>query len=207
MMADSGFPVLGVLLAGGQGRRMGYVDKGLMALGGRPLLEIAIERARGQVSDLILNAAGDPRRFAAFGLPVVADVIEGFAGPLAGILTGLEWAAAHRPEVAWVATFATDAPFLPGDLVARLAAATGDAHMACARSAGRTHPVFGLWPVGEREALRRALVDEDLRKVDLWTARYRMAHVDFPCDPVDPFFNVNTPEDLATAERLISAAP
>lgn len=207
MMADSGFPVLGVLLAGGQGRRMGYVDKGLMALGGRPLLEIAIERARGQVSDLILNAAGDPRRFAAFGLPVVADVIEGFAGPLAGILTGLEWAAAHRPEVAWVATFATDAPFLPGDLVARLAAATGDAHMACARSAGRTHPVFGLWPVGEREALRRALVDEDIRKVDRWTARYTVAHVDFRCDPVDPFFNVNTPEDLATAERLISAAP
>jgi molybdenum cofactor guanylyltransferase len=206
-MTNSGFPVLGVLLAGGQGRRMGYVDKGLMTLGGRPLLAHAVERARPQVSTLILNAAGDPDRFAAFGLPVVADVVEGYAGPLAGVLTGLEWAAVHRPEVAWVATFATDAPFLPPDLVARLMAATGDADMASAMSAGRTHPVFGLWPVAERGALRRALIDEEIRKVDRWTARYTVAQVDFPCDPLDPFFNVNTPDDLATAERLLNAAP
>ncbi len=205
-MTAPGFPVLGVLLAGGQGRRMGYVDKGLMALDGRPLLAHVIERARGQVASLILNAAGDADRFAAFGLPVVADVIEGYAGPLAGVLSGLEWAAAHRPEVAWVATLATDAPFLPRDLVTRLAAATEGADMACATSGGRTHPVFGLWPVAERDALRRALVDEDIRKVGRWTARYNVAHVDFPCHPVDPFFNVNTPQDLATAERLITAA-
>ena len=198
--------ILGVLLAGGQGRRMGYVDKCLMPLAGRPLLGHVIERVRPQVSRLILNAAGDPGRFAAFDLPVVADVVEGFAGPLAGVLTGMEWAADNRPDVAWVATFATDAPFVPADLVARLVDAIGDADMACAVSGGRAHPVFALWPVAERRALRRAMVEDGVRKVDRWTAAYRMAHVAFAGGAVDPFFNINTPEDLAEVERLVKLA-
>lgn len=209
MTGAPGGPVVGVLLAGGRSSRMGGGDKFLRTLGGRPILERVIERARPQVATLILNAGGDPRRFAAHRLPVVADVIEGFAGPLAGILTGLEWAAANVPEAAWVASFATDAPFLPEDLVALLAAAVEaeGAEMACAASGGRTHPVFALWPVRLRDALRRAMVADGMRKIDAWTAAYRIAHVDYSCIPVDPFFNVNRPEDLAAAEALLAGAP
>jgi molybdenum cofactor guanylyltransferase len=197
---------VGLLLAGGLSRRMGGGDKCLRPLGGRPVLAHIIERARPQVSALVLNANGDPARFAAFGLPVASDVIEGFAGPLAGVLTGMEWAAAHRPDAAWLATFATDAPFFPRDLVARLhaAIARGKADMACARSDGQDHPVFGLWPVRLRGDLRRAM-EEGVRKVDLWTARYKLAVAEFTTAPFDPFFNANRPEDLAEAERLLKA--
>lgn len=197
---------VGLLLAGGLSRRMGGGDKCLRPLGGRPVLAHIIERARPQVSALVLNANGDPARFAAFGLPVAPDVIEGFAGPLAGVLTGMEWAAAHRPDAAWLATFATDAPFFPRDLVARLLAAIerGKADMACARSDGQDHPVFGLWPVRLRGDLRRAM-EEGVRKVDLWTARYKLAVAEFTTAPFDPFFNANRPEDLAEAERLLKA--
>ena len=202
-------PIAGVLLAGGQSRRMGGGDKCLRPLVGRPLLAHVIERARPQVGPLVLNANGDPARFAVFGLPVAADVVEGFAGPLAGVLTGLEWAAANAPDCTHVASFASDAPFLPTDLVARLAAAMAetDAELACAASQGRSHPVFGLWPVRLSGALRRAIVEGEVRKVDVWTARYRLATVDFPmvetpAGPLDPFFNANHPDDLATAERL-----
>lgn len=197
---------VGLLLAGGLSRRMGGGDKCLRPLGGRPVLAHIIERARPQVSALVLNANGDPARFAAFGLPVASDVIEGFAGPLAGVLTGMEWAAAHRPDAAWLATFATDAPFFPRDLVARLLAAIerGKADMACARSDGQDHPVFGLWPVHLRADLRRAM-EEGVRKVDLWTARYKLAVAEFTTAPFDPFFNANRPEDLAEAERLLKA--
>jgi len=197
---------VGLLLAGGLSRRMGGGDKCLRPLGGRPVLAHIIERARPQVSALVLNANGDPARFAAFGLPVASDVIEGFAGPLAGVLTGMEWAAAHRPDAAWLATFATDAPFFPRDLVARLHAAIerGKADMACARSDGQDHPVFGLWPVHLRADLRRAM-EEGVRKVDLWTARYKLAVAEFTTAPFDPFFNANRPEDLAEAERLLKA--
>ena len=198
--------VAGVLMAGGLSRRMGGGDKALLALGGETILARVIERVRPQVATLTLNANGDPARFEAFGLPVVADVVEGFAGPLAGVLTGLEWAAEHAPDCAWVASFATDAPFLPEDLVAGLIAAVerDGADMACAMSAGRHHPVFGLWPVRLAAELRRALVDEDVRKVDVWTARYRLAVAEFPTEPVDPFFNANRPEDLAEAEALLA---
>lgn len=200
---------IGVLLAGGLARRMGGGDKSLRRLGGRPILKHVIERARPQVETLILNANGDPARFAAFGLPVVADTIEGFAGPLAGILAGVDWAAEHRPQARWVVSIATDTPFLPGDLVARLLAAVEaeGADLACAASSGRSHPVFGLWPVRLAADLRRALVEEGLRKIDAWTARYRLATVSFAASPVDPFFNANTPEDLETAERLLARAP
>ena len=197
--------VAGVLLAGGQSRRMGGGDKCLRLLGDKTILAHVIACARPQVSALVLNANGDPTRFADYGLPIAADVIEGFAGPLAGVLTGLDWAAAHAPEARWLASFACDAPFLPGDLVPRLTAAVeGEgADMACARSGGRAHPVFGLWPLALREDLRRAMAEEEIRKVDVWTARYRLATVDFGADPVDPFFNTNRPEDLDTAESLL----
>ncbi len=199
--------VVGVVLAGGLSRRMGGGDKALLKLGGKPILDRIIERARPQVGPLVLNANGDPGRFAAFRLPVAADVIAGFTGPLAGVLTGLDWAAANAPDCPWVASFACDAPFVPPDLVARLAAAVEaeGADMACAASAGRSHPVFGLWPVRLRAALRQAMEVDGVRKVDLWTARYRLATVAFAADPIDPFFNANRPEDLAEAERLLAA--
>ena len=197
--------IIGLLLAGGQSRRMGGGDKTLRSLGGIPLLDRVIERLRPQVEALVLNANGDPARFARYGLPVVADGIPGFAGPLAGVLAGLEWVAAHRPDCRYVASVATDAPFLPRDLVARLAAGREAAHadLACAASGDRAHPVFGLWPVRLREDLRYALAEEGIRKVDLWTARHRLATVPFPDQPVDPFFNANRPEDFAAATALL----
>ncbi|MGY0713533.1 molybdenum cofactor guanylyltransferase MobA [Azospirillum argentinense] len=199
--------IAGVLLAGGLSRRMGGGDKSLRTLGGRSILERIVATVRPQVGPLVLNANGDPARFAAFGLPVAADVVEGFAGPLAGVLTGMEWARANAPNCRWLASFATDAPFIPGDLVARLAAAVEreGADLACARSDGQEHPVFGLWRVDLADDLRRAMVEEDMRKVDAWTARYRLAVADFATDPVDPFFNTNRPDDLAEAERLMAA--
>lgn len=198
-------PVVGVLLAGGKARRMGGGDKCLRRLGPETLLARVVARVRGQVGPLILNAGGDPARFAAHGLPVVEDVIAGFAGPLAGVLTGLEWAAANAPACPWVASFPTDAPFLPEDLVARLLAAIADegAELACAASGGRDHPVVGLWPVRLAPDLRRAMEVEDMRKIDLWTARFRLARAPYDADPIDPFFNVNSPEDLARAEALV----
>jgi molybdenum cofactor guanylyltransferase len=201
--------VAGVLLAGGQSRRMGGGDKCLRTLGGRPILSHIIERARPQVAALVLNANGDPARFAEFGLPVAADVVEDFAGPLAGVLTGLDWAAEHAPSCTHVASFACDAPFFPADLVVRFLAAVEaqGADLACAASEGRTHPVFGLWPIRLKEELRRAMVEEGVRKVDVWTARYRLATVEFllaanPAGSLDPFFNANRPDDLAEAERF-----
>jgi molybdopterin-guanine dinucleotide biosynthesis protein A len=185
---------------------MGGGDKTLRLLAGRSILDRVIDRVRPQVGTLVLNANGDPTRFAGTGLEVVADGVPDYAGPLAGVLTGLDWAAEHAPSARWVASFATDAPFQPTDLVERLLAAVerDGADMACARSDGREHPVFGLWPVHLRHDLRRAMVEEGLRKVDVWTARYRLAVAEFDADPVDPFFNTNRPDDLAEAERLIA---
>jgi molybdenum cofactor guanylyltransferase len=197
--------IAGVVLAGGLARRMGGGDKGLRLLHGRPLLQWVIERAQPQVAALALNANGDPARLAGFALPIVPDSVAGFAGPLAGVLAGLDWAARSVPDATHVASFASDAPFFPRDLVARLAAAVAaGADLACAASGGQAHPVFGLWPVALAEDMRRALAD-GLRKVDLWTARYRLTEVDFPARPVDPFFNANRPEDLAEAEALAAA--
>ena len=197
--------ILGVILAGGQARRLGGGDKALTELAGTPLLAHAITRLAPQVSDIIINANGDPARFDSFRVPVVADTVEGFAGPLAGVLAGMDWATVNAPQYEWIVTCATDAPFFPEDLVVRLAAAVADgADMACAETNGRTHPVFGLWPVRLREDLRRALVAEDIRKVDRWTARYATSVVEFPVGVVDPFFNINRPDDLETAERIVA---
>jgi len=200
--------IAGVLLAGGQSQRMGGGDKNLRLLGGKPMLAHVIERAKPQVDTLVLNANGDPQRFASFGLPIIADSVTGFVGPLAGVLAGLDWAAAHLPDAELVASFATDAPFFPRDLVRRLAVALeeGGFDLACAQSNGQAHPVFGLWPVSLREALREALAG-GLRKVDRWTVRYKLVEVEFLAEPVDPFFNANSPEDLAEAERLVALAP
>ncbi len=199
--------IAGVLLAGGLSRRMGGGDKNLRTLGGRTILERIVATARPQVGALVLNANGDLARFAAFGLPVAADVVEGYAGPLAGVLTGLEWARANAPDAVWLASFATDAPFIPGDLVDRLVRAVEaeGADLACARSGGQDHPVFGLWPLRLADDLRRAMVEDGVRKVDAWTGRYRLAVAEFGVEPVDPFFNTNRPEDLEEAERLLAA--
>jgi molybdenum cofactor guanylyltransferase len=195
---------LGVILAGGLARRMGGGDKPMRRIGGRTILEHVIERLVPQCDGLVLNANGDPARFARFGLPVVPDTVEDYPGPLAGVLAALDWTAANRPGVEWVVSAAGDCPFLPRDLVDRLhrARMAQDAQLAVAASGDQTHPVIGLWKVALRDELRHALVEEDMRKIDRWTARYRLATVSWPAEPVDPFFNANTVEDLAEAERL-----
>jgi molybdopterin-guanine dinucleotide biosynthesis protein A len=200
--------VAGLLLAGGLSRRMGGGDKCLRDLGGETILARIIRRVAPQVGPLALNANGDPARFATYGLPVLPDVVDGYAGPLAGVLTGLDWAAAEHPDCPWLASFPTDAPFLPETLVADLMAAMEreGSDMACAASAGQAHPVIGLWPVRLRDSLRAAMLEEDIRKVDIWTGRYRLSVVDFPTDPFDPFFNANRPEDLERAAAMLAGS-
>jgi len=208
MASDLG-PVIGVILAGGLSSRMGGGDKGLRVLGDRPLLLHVIQRLRPQVDRLVLNANGDPARFAGLNLPVIPDSVPDFAGPLAGVLAGMDWAADELPEAHYIVTVPADGPFLPRDLVAHLGKALldEDAELAVAASAGQLYPVIGLWPVALREDLRRALTAEDVHKVDAWTARYRRVTATFSTEPVDPFFNANTPEQLAEAERLLAAHP
>jgi molybdenum cofactor guanylyltransferase len=190
---------------------MGGGDKPMRTIGGRTILERVIARLAPQCDGLILNANGDPARFAAFGLPVIADSVADFPGPLAGILAALDWMAANRPEVSLVLSAAGDCPFLPRDLVARLrdGLVKENAQLAVAASGDQSHPVIGLWSVSLRDQLRHALVVEDVRKIDRWTARYRLATVNWPTEPLDPFFNANTVEDIAEAERLaaLDAAP
>jgi molybdopterin-guanine dinucleotide biosynthesis protein A len=194
----------GVVLAGGLARRLGGGDKPLREIGGRTILARVVARLEPQCECLAINANGDPRRFASFGLPLIADGVEGHSGPLAGILAALEWAAANRPAAAFVLTAPGDCPFLPTDLVARLSQAViaERADLAVAASRGQSHPVIGLWSVALRGALRQALVVEGLRKVGQWTARARLATVAWPAERLDPFFNANTVADLAEAERL-----
>lgn len=202
-------PTLGLLLAGGLARRMGGGDKPLRTIAGRTILAHVIERLAAQCDGLVVNANGDPARFADYGLPVVADSVPDFAGPLAGILAGLDWMATNRPELDWLVSVAADTPFIPHDLVARLheARQAQNVPLACAASGGWTHPVIGLWPVSLRDALRHALTVEEERKIDRWTARHGCASAEWPVDPVDPFFNANRPEDLDEAERLFATLP
>jgi molybdopterin-guanine dinucleotide biosynthesis protein A len=203
-------PVVGVLFAGGLSRRMGGGDKSLRLLAGRPMIAHAIEGLRPQVDALAINANGDPGRFAAFGLPVVADRDADFAGPLAGLLAGIDWARENHPGAGHVATAACDTPFFPGDLVTRLRAAAlaQDAAIAIASSEGQGHFVFGLWPVALADDLA-AYLAEGRRKVQDWIERHPHASVEFAPvrvggAAVDPFFNVNTPEDLARAEAMLA---
>jgi len=197
-------PTLGLVLAGGLARRMGGGDKARIKIGGSTILDRVLATMSGQCVDIIINANGDPERFADTGCIVVADSIPDFAGPLAGILAGLDWVAEHRPSIEWVVSAPGDCPFLPRDLVERLHAArlAAGTPLACAQSGDWRHPVAGLWPVALRHDLRHALVDEDLRKIEIWTGRHGVGLARWPTEPVDPFFNVNTPEDVREAERL-----
>jgi molybdenum cofactor guanylyltransferase len=202
-------PTLGLVLAGGLARRMGGGDKARIKIAGKTILERVLACVGPQCTGIIMNANGDPSRFADTGLPVVADSVPDFAGPLAGILAGLDWAAANTPEREWLLSVPGDCPFLPNDLAERLHRVRRDAGtpLACARSGEWRHPVVGLWPVALRQDLRHALVDEGLHKIEIWTAKHGVAIADWPAEPIDPFFNVNTPEDAARAEALARRCP
>jgi molybdopterin-guanine dinucleotide biosynthesis protein A len=202
-------PTIGAILAGGLARRLGGGDKPLRSVGGRTVLARLIDRLSPQVTCLILNANDDPERFADTGLPVVADSLPGHPGPLAGVLAALDWAATSAPDVEWVLTVPGDAPFLPADLASRLHSArrNDNATFACAASQGRTHPVAALWPVSVRDELRNAVQVDGIRKVDRFTQRHPCSVVTWPANPVDPFFNVNTPDDLTEADRLVTLHP
>jgi len=189
---------LGVVLAGGLARRMGGGDKGLLPLGEATILDRVVARLAPQVAGLALNANGDPARFARLGLPVIPDSIEGYPGPLAGVLAGLDWA--HAQGAAQIVTAAWDTPFFPTDLVARLEAEPGP--ITLARTPEGRHPTFGLWPVALRDDLRAELL-AGTRKVLAWTDKHGTSYADFDGDP-DPFFNVNTPEDLEAARELLA---
>jgi molybdenum cofactor guanylyltransferase len=195
---------LGLILAGGLARRMGGGDKARIRVGGTTILERVLACLTPQCARVIINANGDPARFADTRLAVVPDTVPDFAGPLAGILAGLDWAAAHMPQVADIISVPGDCPFLPADLVARLTAARAQAGvpLACARSGDWRHPVAGLWPIRLRDDLRRALVEEGLHKIEVWTARRGVAIAEWSSEMIDPFFNVNTPEDAVVAERM-----
>jgi len=202
-------PTHGLVLAGGLARRMGGGDKARITIGGVTILQRVLTCLQPQCSRLVINANGDPARFADTKLPVVADSVPDFAGPLAGILAGLDWAARQIPDCEWLVSVPGDCPFLPDDLVPRLHAAriTAGVPLACARSGQWRHPVIGLWPLTLREDLRRALVAEGLRKIEIWTSRYGVGIADWPAEPVDPFFNVNTPDDAAQAQAMAARFP
>lgn len=195
----------GVILAGGQSRRMGGGDKGLLLLDGMRLIDHVIARLAPQVADLALNANGDASRFET-DLPVIPDTIAGFAGPLAGVLAGMDWAAGLGHS--HIVTAAADTPFFPCDLVPRLllAAESGPIALAATPDPARgmsRHPTFGLWPTALRDDLRSAL-EGGLRKVVQWTDRHGTSLAEFSATPFDPFFNVNTPQDLIRAEELMA---
>ena len=199
---------LGVILAGGQATRMGGGDKGLLDLDGKPILTHVVARLRPQVEAIIINANGDPARFDFLNLQVVPDSIAGFVGPLAGVLAGMDYAAEHGFDS--VVTVAADTPFFPADLVDRLldAARARDSNLILAATPDETrgisrHPTFGLWPVGLREDLRKAL-ERGIRKVVVWTGSHNGAEAMFATTPNDPFFNVNTPEDLIRARAMMA---
>jgi molybdopterin-guanine dinucleotide biosynthesis protein A len=205
--------LVGVVLAGGLSRRMGGGDKGLAELGCGTMLDHVLRRIAPQAGHLVLNANGDPARFASFGLPVVADTIEGFVGPLAGVLAGMRWAAANVPGASHVVTVSADAPFLPADLATRLAAAIDGRPGVIAMAQGEDglHPVIGLWPVALADDLEGAL-RAGLRKVLAWTDRHGTVPVAFPRfsiggETIDPFFNANTPAELDEARRLLALMP
>jgi molybdenum cofactor guanylyltransferase len=190
---------LGVILAGGRASRMGGGDKALLPFGTSTLLDHVIARFSPQVEDLAINANGDPSRFKQYSLPVIADSTGDFLGPLAGILAGLEWAATYGGS--HIVTVAADTPFLPLDLVPRLllaAEVTGRPVVLASTNGTDRHPTFGLWPVHLKDDLARSL-GSGTRKVTDWADRHGTAIADFSTKGADPFFNINTPQDLAAA--------
>jgi molybdenum cofactor guanylyltransferase len=200
--------IMGVILAGGLASRMGGGDKGLRTVGGRSILSRVVARIRPQVERLAINANGDPQRFIDFDLPVIADDLPDRPGPLAGILAAMDFAAEVTP-CDQVLSVAADCPFLPSDLAPRLIAAMigRQARIAVAHSGGHAQPTIAIWDVSLRHDLRRALVEEDLRKIDRFTARYATAESKWPVEPYDPFFNANAPDDLALAESIAARYP
>jgi molybdopterin-guanine dinucleotide biosynthesis protein A len=204
---------VGLILAGGLGTRMGVEDKPLVTLAGKPMLDRVIERLRPQVGKIVLSANGDPVRFAAYGLPVVADIVEGFAGPLAGLHAGMRWARQNRPEAKFIVSVASDTPFFPATLVPRLAACGAEAEdaIALAASPAGTHPVFGRWPIALVDDLEEFLKSGEHTKILAFVDRYIRLNVPFDDielpdgETADPFFNVNTPEDAETAEKIAAA--
>lgn len=203
--ANAASQIAGVIISGGRSRRWGGGDKFMAELAGKTLLRHVTDRVRDQVRVLILNTNSATERYQDLNLPVVPDVVPVDRGPLAGVLTGLDWTRENLPGIPWVLTVPSDAPFLPTDLAGRLLAGCQDgaADMACAASGGRTHPVIGLWPVALCDQLRKSLMIDDVRKIDAWTSGFRVARVDWPVEPVDPFFNVNTRDDLTKAAEII----
>ena len=205
--------ILGVVLAGGRARRMGGADKGLLEIGSTTLLDHVLRRLDPQVSRIVINANGDPQRFSAWDLEVVPDSLPDRPGPLAGVLAGCEWAMVHAPGATHVATAAADTPFFPEDLVSRLERAMRGANARIAIAATRTddaeqtHPVFGLWSVARAPQLRRALEIEGLRRILDWTDREGCATAVFDSANGNPFFNVNTPDDLAECNRIAARGP
>ena len=199
-------PTFGLVLAGGQARRMGGGDKAKIEIGGVSILDRVLATLSAQCVGIVINANGDPERFADTGLTVIADNVPGFAGPLAGVLTGLDWLAEQDNGIEWLMSVPGDCPFLPDDLVERLHTARrkmgAGVPLACARSGEWRHPVVGLWPLALRGDLRKALTEEGLRKIEVWTARHGIAVADWPDQPIDPFFNVNTPDDAKRAQQL-----
>ena len=198
-------PTLGVVLAGGRAIRMGGTDKPLLRLGGRTLLDRILERLKPQCSGVIISANGDPARFGETGLPIVPDGVPGHPGPLAGLLAAMEWAVSQSPPCAWIVSVPGDTPFLPEDLARRLHVEREKAGtpIACAASGGRVHPAVGLWSTDLRDDLRSALTVEHQRGVRRWAERHGAAEASWPATACDPFFNINTPEDLETAEGLL----
>ncbi len=199
-------PTLGLVLAGGLARRMGGGDKARIEIGGVSILDRVLATLSAQCTGIIINANGDLGRFADTGCPVVPDNVPGHPGPLAGILAGLDWLVEQNNGIEWIVSVPGDCPFLPDDLVERLHLARREkgtgVSLACARSGKWRHPTVGLWPLALRADLRKALVDEDLRKIEVWTGRHGVAIADWPDQPIDPFFNVNTPEDAERASRI-----
>jgi len=198
---------VGVILAGGLATRMGGGDKGLLPLGNGCVLDGVIERLAAQCDALAINANGDPDRFARFRLPILPDTVADFPGPLAGVLAGLDWAAAQHADQ--IVTVAADTPFFPRDLVVRLQDAAAEVRAPIALAASfdetgtmRRHPTFGLWQVGLRDDLRDALA-QGMRKVTLWGDRHGAAAAFFDAESFDPFFNINTPDDLERAKALL----
>jgi len=198
--------VVGAIIAGGQSTRFGGDDKFFEKLGGKSLIGHVVERVQPQTEILIINSNSDAALFDRQSLPVVSDSIAGFAGPLAGILAGMDWVRKNHPSTRWMATFPSDAPFIPLDCVKKMleCAENDDVDIVCAASNGRMHPVCALWYVGLAPDLRRSMLYEDMRKIDLWTVRHKLSTVKFSNSSYDPFFNINRPEDLKCAEDILN---
>jgi len=203
-MLNNSTEIIGVILSGGLSRRMGNRDKSFLPLANKPLFEHVLGRFSPQCSSVIISCNGHNEQLSSYHLPIIKDSLDGFLGPLAGLLASMEWVQQHQPETQWIATVPVDTPFLPTNLVASLYQSIHDNHstIACATSNQRTHPVIGLWPVKLLSELRIALTEQDIRQVGLWTSHYKVSHPDFSNQTIDPFFNINCHEDLIEAEVL-----